>query len=292
MAKYKDWWDLTFTDDYMFKCVMKNKDICIKTLNRFLPWNIRDITYYEDEKPLQSHYEGKGVRLDVYVEDDVHRSYDLEMQVRKVREQPPHPSTDTAAPSTVLAKRMRFYQGELDVDQLVKGGLYSELRPTVILFFCPFEVFDGSRHVYRFRTICADEPKLIFPDEVEKIVISSRGHMNDIPPNVQSFLEYLEGTVSDDPLVQEIEQEIHTVKQRKQEERDYMSYLMNIREEREEARAEGKAEGKAEGRTEGKGEMIINMIKDHMHLDTIQRVSGWTADQIRALAQKNGLAVE
>ena len=59
-----------------------------------------------------------------------------------------------------------------------------------------------------------------------------------------------------------------------------MSYLMNIREEREEAKAEGK------------GEMIINMLKEHMRLDTIQHLSGWTADQIRALAQKNGLAVE
>ncbi len=283
VPKYKDWWDLTFTDDYMFKCVMKNKRICINTLNRFLPWHIRDIAYYEDEKPLQSHYEGKGVRLDVYVEDDVHRSYDLEMQVRKIRERAPLNPADTSEPSIVMAKRMRFYQGELDVDQLVKGGLYSELRPTVIMFFCPFKVFDGSRHVYRFKTVCVDDPNLVFPDEVEKIVISSKGSMNDVSPDVQSFLEYLEGKVSDDPLVKEIEEEIHTVKQRKQEERDYMSYLMNIREEREEARAEGK--------TEGEGGMIIKMIKDNMHLDMIQHLSGWTADQIRALARKNGLAI-
>ena len=38
--------------------------------------------------------------------------------------------------------------------------------------------------------------------------------------------------------------------------------------------------------------MILNMLKDHMHLDVIQRISGWTADQIRTLAQKNGLAIE
>ena len=38
--------------------------------------------------------------------------------------------------------------------------------------------------------------------------------------------------------------------------------------------------------------MILNMLKDHMHLDAIQRISGWTVDQIRALAQKNGLAIE
>ena len=41
-----------------------------------------------------------------------------------------------------------------------------------------------------------------------------------------------------------------------------------------------------------KTEMILNMIKEHLHLDAIERISGWTADQILALAQKNGLAVE
>ena len=47
---------------------------------------------------------------------------------------------------------------------------------------------------------------------------------------------------------------------------------------------------KEEGRAEGRAEMILNMLKEHMHLDLIERISGWTAEQIRALAQKNGLA--
>ena len=54
----------------------------------------------------------------------------------------------------------------------------------------------------------------------------------------------------------------------------------------------GLQKGRSEGRTEGKGEMILNMLKEHMHLDAIERFSGWSAEQIRALAKKNGLAVE
>ena len=46
------------------------------------------------------------------------------------------------------------------------------------------------------------------------------------------------------------------------------------------------------GREKGKGEIILNMLKEHMHLDAIERFSGWSAEQIRALAKKNGLAVE
>ena len=49
---------------------------------------------------------------------------------------------------------------------------------------------------------------------------------------------------------------------------------------------------KEETRIESEGNIIINMINEHLHLDIIERVSGWTADQIRALAAKNGLVVE
>ncbi|WP_294158499.1 hypothetical protein [uncultured Selenomonas sp.] len=45
-------------------------------------------------------------------------------------------------------------------------------------------------------------------------------------------------------------------------------------------------------REEGKGDVIVNMLKEHMRLDLIERLSGWTDAEIRALAQKNGLAVE
>ena len=47
-----------------------------------------------------------------------------------------------------------------------------------------------------------------------------------------------------------------------------------------------------EGKAEGKGEMILGMIEDHDPLAKIMRISKWSADQIRALAAKNGLVVE
>ena len=48
----------------------------------------------------------------------------------------------------------------------------------------------------------------------------------------------------------------------------------------------------ARGKAEGEGNIILNMLKEHMHLNAIERFTGWTAGEIRALAEKNGLAVE
>lgn len=64
LKKFKPWEDLTFTDDYMFKLLIERKRICKGTLNAFLDWNIRSITYFATEKPLQAGYATKGVRLD------------------------------------------------------------------------------------------------------------------------------------------------------------------------------------------------------------------------------------
>jgi len=51
-------------------------------------------------------------------------------------------------------------------------------------------------------------------------------------------------------------------------------------------------EEREEGKAEGEGNIILNMLKGHEQLKKIISFTGWTADQIRALAEKNGLAVE
>lgn len=72
----KPWQDLTIQDDYMFKLVMRRKPICKRMLEKILHVPIRDIRYSDDEKTMKFQYEGKGIRLDVYVADDKGTVYD------------------------------------------------------------------------------------------------------------------------------------------------------------------------------------------------------------------------
>lgn len=70
--------------------------------------------------------------------------------------------------------------------------------------------------------------------------------------------------------------------------RDHNQMMLEA-EARGEARgkAEGRAEGKAEGRAEGKYQNSImiaqNMLAEGFQADTIARITGLTADQIKAL---------
>ena len=79
MAARKTWDELDITDDYLFKLVMKHKHICKSMIEKILRIKIRDLRYIEEEKTLKHQYDSKGVRLDVYVEDDQNTAYDIEM---------------------------------------------------------------------------------------------------------------------------------------------------------------------------------------------------------------------
>ena len=67
---------------------------------------VNRISYPEREKIIEARTDSKGIRLDVYVQDDFNRSFDLEMQI---------------ANSDNISKRMRYYQGLIDGDKLKHG---------------------------------------------------------------------------------------------------------------------------------------------------------------------------
>ena len=255
----KSWQDLKFTDDYMFKKTMEAEDICIDTLRAFLSWDISRITYFEKEKALKAYYDTKGVRLDVYVRDEIERLYDVEMQVRKIQEKQEEQKIDAM---TSLAKRARFYQSEIDTDLLLKGALYSDLRPTLIMFLCPFKIFDGKRAIYHFKRTCTENPELTLLDETEFIFISSKGVRKGLSKRACAILDYMNGQESSDSLIKRIKDRINAIKRSETEERDYMTYEMRLREER----AEGIKEGEA------RATKLVKSLIDLGKMDDVSRV--------------------
>ena len=71
--------DLEFSDDFMFKKVMMDEEICKGVIERLLHIKVDHLEYPEIEKQLNPYYGTKGIRLDVYVKDST-RVFDLEMQ--------------------------------------------------------------------------------------------------------------------------------------------------------------------------------------------------------------------
>ena len=246
--KIKPWEELTIRDDYMFKLVMKSRRICKKMLEGTLRIRIAKIRYLETEKSIAAPYRSKGIRLDVYVKDEKDTVYNIEMQVRRLE-------------GEALFKRVRYYQSMMDDDLLAAGADYDELNKTIIIFICPFDPFGEGRYIYTFENLCMENKELELRDGATKIFLNTKGTIGDITDTIKAFLRYVDGVVTDNSLVQEIEEEIRKVKLEEGERVNYMTFAMKMMEERKEGRAEGRREGRREGRKEGQRDERVAILR-------------------------------
>ena len=214
---------------------MSHQHICKHLLEIILGIKIHKLMDPSTEKAMKIGYESKGIRLDVYVEDDKNTVYDIEMQVRQYS-------------GEILGHRTRYYQSAIDFDALQRGAQYDKLKKSIIIFICPFRLFESDRHVFTFRTTCQEDTAILLDDGTSKIFLSTKGTMrDDITPEVKSFLDFVDGLPVQDAFVNEVRELIRNMKTIEREKANYMTFQMKINEERAEARNEGRAEGRAEG---------------------------------------------
>ena len=152
--------ELSFTDDFMFGTVMKNKGICKGVIERLLHINIGKIEYPSLQKTIAPFYESKGIRLDVYVSDS-DRIFDIEIQ--------------TSIPPE-LPKRMRYYQSLMDVDNLLRGQNYAELKESYVIFICLKDPFNRGLPVYTFRNVCSEDGTIFLDDKSYKVFYNVRAY--------------------------------------------------------------------------------------------------------------------
>ena len=227
---------LTIQDDYLFKRIMFEKDICIRFLEALLKVKIRDIKYIGVEKGLKETYLGRGIRLDVYVEDDNNTIYNIEMQV----------SSDD---NEFLGNRIRYYQALIDSAILKRGDNYKDLKNLYIIFICPFVLFNGERQVKNIKNYCKDDKEIKLEDGVTKILISTKGKEEEtLDKDLKAFMYYINGVLLDNDFVKTLDTRIGEIKQKEIERSFYMQYELRLREEHEAGKREGKREGFSYGK--------------------------------------------
>lgn len=222
--------ELNLEDDFLFAKVMSDKEICRKVLEKILNISIREVVLPTTQRTIDILFEGKGIRLDVYVNDDKGTVYNVEMQRGRKRE---------------LPRRCRYYQGNIDLDIISSGEPYAALRKSFVIFICTFDPFNDGRHIYSFENICRENPAIALGDQTEKIFLNTRGVKDDIDPEMKEFLTYVENTTdifaagTSSPLIKEIHKRVIEVKQNKEMEVEYMTLLQRDRENIELGRQEG-----------------------------------------------------
>ena len=243
--------DLTFTDDFIFHKVMtENEHICKKVVELCIGRKVNRIRYKDGQKSLKLSPDGHGIRLDVYLEDDLQTLYDIEMQTSYHK---------------FIGKRTRYYDSVMTINSLEAGEQYEDLPNSYIIFICLYDPFGQGRAVYEFTKRDKTDPALELDDGSTCILINAYGDESECSSEMREFLSVIRGNAMPRGLASEISDAVEEVKYSTSWKEEYMLYEINMYESRkegyEEGKAEGIAEGKATGISEGKTELLNELIK-------------------------------
>ena len=260
--------ELNLEDDFLFAKVMSDKDICRRIIEKVLDIKIKKIKMPQEQKVIDLLLDSKSVRLDVYVNDEKGTVYNVEMQRGK---------------NINLAKRSRYYQGNIDLDKISKGDDYLTLNKSYVIFICTFDPFGKGRHRYTFRNLCVEDNSIELKDETDKVFLNTSGILNDVDEEMIEFLQYVEQSTDEvaknakSDLVKTINQKVNHVKHDKAMEVQYMTLL-----ERDRLNF---VEGKEEGRTEAI-EQSAKALMDILDDETISKKLKLPIERVKELRRE------
>ncbi len=180
-------------------------------------------------------HDGRGIRFDIYFEDEENVLYDIEMQTSY------HKS---------LPKRARYYQGMIDLNSLSKGKRFRELKDSYIIFICTFDVFEKKRSIYSFENICSEDTSIRLNDGVHKIFLCTGGETDDTSEKMRVFLHYISCYKADGDFSKRLEAEVEKARINEKWRLDYMTLQEKFEDKFEEGLEKGIEQGKAEGEKE------------------------------------------
>ena len=215
---FKPFEELTITDDFMFGAVMSEPSNLKPLLECILNIKIAQIHYPERQKVIDVTYDAKGVRLDVYCEDDKNTVYSVEIQVANQRN---------------LPKRIRYYHDMIDLNIIDKGEDYRNLKKSYVIFICCFDPFGTGRYMYTFKRQCQEEPSIFLGDKADSIILNVNGSIGNINSDLKAALAYMSGKTPDDGYAKTLDKAVKKVKANEKWRRDYMTFAMKMKESNE-----------------------------------------------------------
>ena len=267
--------ELTFTDDFMFGTVMKDKTVCKGVIEQLLHIKVGGIEYPSFQKTIAPFYESKGIRLDVYVSEP-NRIFDIEIQ--------------TSLPPE-LPKRTRYYQSLMDVDNLLRGQNYAELKESYVIFICTQDPFGKDLPVYTFRNVCGEDGTLFLNDKSYKVFYNVGAYGKEQEVELRAFLEYLCERRATSDFTERIDALVEKAKRNDRFRSVYMS--LNIREDDlrmagekigfERGMRKGRRDGIAAGAYQARRETAKILSGMRLSLEAIAKATGLSEDEIKKL---------
>ena len=272
----KKYEDLTISDDFMFGIIMRQSKYCKPFLETILGIKIDHIEYPKVQEVIDLDIKAKSIRLDVYVDDGKNTVYNIEMQNISKPDQP---------------KRMRYYQDLIDLDLIEKGQDYNELKNNIVIFVCTFDPFRLGRHYYSFENICIEDHELKLNDGTKKILLNTKGIIDDISPDLKALLDFIDGNKPEDAFTKELSVAVEDARLSKKWRVQYMNlqlaYLDKLNEGKQLGKEIGIEIGTEIGEQNAKIDNAKRMLNSHkLSIEEISYYTGLSIEEVQNLQQE------
>ena len=275
MRRHIDFDKIGITDDVMFCTVLSNSEDCREFLQRILGIEIEEIVVVGTQVSMKSNFHAKGVRLDVYAKDKKGNAYDIEMQTTKMRE---------------LPLRSRYYHSEMDSYQIAAGEKYGNLKHSIVIFVCNFDLFAKNRSVYTFESICREDTEIHLQDKRKTIFININGSREDVPEELAHLLDYLKTKTPTDGFTERLEQRVVEIRRDTEWRDGYMTLEMKMDEKYEQGLEEGLTKGIEQGYDERLYDLIRKKLEKGKSISQIADECEESEDTIRKIISEMGIS--
>ncbi len=255
-----------FSHYLMFREVLRDdEELCRLFLERVLGFPIERVEEKHFEYPLDPMVRSRGARFDLYLKDS-NRVIDVEMQ---------------SSPAPGLGRRLRYYQGVLDVSLLPRSVKFRALPESYIVFICKDDPFGRGIPRYTIEPVCREEGGVELACDLHWLVLNASAFELEEEPSLRNLLSYVkDGTVdATDPLVVGIDAKVDELNGSD----EVMAMIWTVEDEielredlaAERAFAEGEVQGRAEGRAEGEAHLskLINMLLESDRIEDAKRAT-------------------
>lgn len=208
-------------DDDFFAVVMRDKAACSYTLSRLLDKKLSVIKV--DTQYAIRNYNGHSVVLDALAEDEEHKLYNIEVQVKNKDYHP---------------KRVRYYQASLDTLFLEKNQNYKELPELYLIFISATDWLKGGKCKYTVRRM-VDETHQEIDNGVHEYYFNAAV---DDGSSLAKLLQYLKNSSADNSSFGELSKAVYNHKRTTKGADSMCEAVENYGYRKE---AEGRVEGRA-----------------------------------------------
>ena len=258
MEKYEDLLKkidrLTFSDDGMFQAVLRDPEISAELVERLLHIKVDHVEYPELEKTIAPFYSTKGVRLDVYLRD-ADKAIDVELQSYPLEEP---------------GKRTRYYNSMVDIDSLMKGQDYSELKDCYILFICKHDPFKDENDnpyglpCYTFSNMCHEDSRVNLNDKTIKVFYNASVYDKVKDERIRALLRFIyTNECGKDDFANRLSAIVDKLKENEKFRSDYLAMNLHDRDITKRARQEGIELGISQGTLQKAVDAAVTLVKKY-----------------------------